>query len=137
MPIKTHRYTSIVTLSGRVQNLLARQIAANLAQHVRGMHMANYLNVRKQWVPRSDAAIQADLNDKFTFAFVEANNQVTGQVEDGVAILRGTVDTWLMWQTAIDLALEAGARRPHNLIAVRYGASSAPRFHGTHYYVSE
>lgn len=59
------------------------------------------------------------------------------KVEKGVAILRGTVDTWLMWQTAIDLALEAGSRRPHNLIAVRYGDPSAPRFYGPHYYVPE
>ncbi|MEO7675759.1 MAG: BON domain-containing protein, partial [Verrucomicrobiota bacterium] len=101
------------------------------------VHVNDYLNVCKQWVPKSDAAIQADLSDKLAYAFLDGNNQVTATVEDGVALLRGTVDTWLMWQTAMDLALEAGARRPHNLITVRYGAPSAPRFYGTHYYVPE
>jgi len=101
------------------------------------VHVANYLNVRKQWVPKSDSVIQADLSDKLAYGFLDKNNQVTATVEDGVAILRGTVDTWLMWQTAMDLAMEAGARRPHNLIAVRYGVPSAPRFYGTHYYVPE
>jgi osmotically-inducible protein OsmY len=101
------------------------------------VHVADYLAVRKQWVPKSDAAIAANLKDKLAFAFPDANDQVTATVGDGVAILRGTVDTWLMWQTAMDLALEAGARRPHNLIEVRYGDPSAPRFYGTHYYVPE
>jgi len=101
------------------------------------VHVADYLAVRKQWVPKSDASIHADLKDKLAFTFVEPNNQVTATVEDGVAILRGTVDTWLMWQTAMDQALEAGARRPHNLVTVRYGDPSAPRFYGTHYYVPE
>jgi osmotically-inducible protein OsmY len=101
------------------------------------VHVADYLAVRKQWVPKSDAVIEGGLKDKLAWSFVDPGNQVTATVEDGVAILRGTVDTWLMWQTAIDVALEAGARRPHNLIAVRYGEPSAPRFYGPHYYVPE
>lgn len=101
------------------------------------VHVADYLAVRKQWVPKSDAVIDAALKDKLAWSFVDPGNQVTATVEDGVAILRGTVDTWSMWQMAIDLALEAGARRPHNLIAVRYGEPSAPRFYGPHYYVPE
>jgi osmotically-inducible protein OsmY len=101
------------------------------------VHVNDYLAVRKEWVPKSDAAILADLNNKLRWDFVDPNNQVTATVEDGVAILRGTVDTWLMWQTAMELAVEAGARRPHNLINVRYGDPSAPRFYGTHYYVPE
>jgi hypothetical protein len=43
----------------------------------------------------------------------------------------------MMWQTAMELAMEAGARTPHNLIEVRYGAPSAPRFYDTHYYVPQ
>ena len=31
---------------------------------------------------------------------------MTAKVVDGVAILQGTVDTWLMWQTAMDQAIE-------------------------------
>jgi osmotically-inducible protein OsmY len=101
------------------------------------VHVNDYLAVRKQWVPKSDAAIEADLKDKLAYDFVDPNNQVTATVEDGVAILHGAVDTWMMWQTAMELAMEAGARTPHNLIEVRYGAPSAPRFYDTHYYVPE
>ena len=60
-----------------------------------------------------------------TLAFLP-DNQVTVKVVDGVAILQGTVDTWMMWQTAMDQAIAAGARRPHNLIEVRYGLPSGP-----------
>ncbi|MEO6789214.1 MAG: BON domain-containing protein [Chthoniobacteraceae bacterium] len=101
------------------------------------VHVSDYLAVRKEWVPKSDAAIQAALDDKLAYDFVDPNNQVTAKVEDGVAILNGTVDTWLMWQAAMDDAMEAGARRPHNLVKVRYGEPSAPHFYGTHYYIPE
>ncbi|MEO6755001.1 MAG: BON domain-containing protein, partial [Chthoniobacteraceae bacterium] len=101
------------------------------------VHVSSYLDVRKKWVPKSDAAIQAAINDKLAYDFVDPNNQVTATIEDGVAILRGTVDTWMMWQAAMEDAMDAGARRPHNLITVRYGDASAPQFYGTHYYVPE
>ena len=99
------------------------------------VHVNNYLAVRRQWVPKSDAAIQADLNDKLAYTFVDPNNQVTAKIEDGVAILSGTVDTWSMWQAAMDQAVAAGARRPHNLIQIRYGLPSGPHYYGPHDYV--
>jgi osmotically-inducible protein OsmY len=99
------------------------------------VHVNDYLAVRKNWVPKSDAAIQSDLNDKLTYAFIEPDNQVTAKVVDGVAILQGTVDTWMMWQTAMDQAIAAGARRPHNMIEVRYGLPSGPHYYGPHNYV--
>ena len=99
------------------------------------VHVNDYLAVRKNWVPKSDAAIQADLNDKLAYAFVDPDNQVTAKVVDGVAILQGTVDTWMMWQTAMDQAVAAGARRPHNLVEVRYGLPTGPHYYGPHDYV--
>jgi osmotically-inducible protein OsmY len=101
------------------------------------VHVADYLTVRKQWVPKSDAAIASYLKDKLAYDFVDPDNQVTATVVDGVAILQGTVDSWLMWQQALDRAIEAGARRPHNLIQVRYGEESAPHFYQTHEYEPE
>ena len=101
------------------------------------VHVNDYLAVRKVWAPKSDAAIEADLKDKLGYGFVDPNNQVSATVEDGVAILSGTVDTWSMWQAAMEMALEAGARRPHNMIQVRYAIPSASRFDETHYYVPE
>ena len=99
-----------VSLYGLVDTQFEKYHAEWSARCQQGVvHVNNYLAVRKQWVPKSDAAIQADLNDKLAYTFVDPNNQVTAKIEDGVAILRGTVDTWYMWQTAMDQAIAAGA----------------------------
>jgi osmotically-inducible protein OsmY len=125
-----------VSLYGVVDTEFEKEHAEWTASCQRGVvHVNDYLAFRKNWVPKSDAAIQADLNDKLAYAFVDPDNQVKARVVDGVAILEGTVDTWLMWQTAMDQAVAAGARRPHNLIEVRYGLPSNPHYYGPHNYV--
>jgi osmotically-inducible protein OsmY len=125
-----------VSLYGLVDTQFEKYHAEWTAHCQQGVvHVNNYLAVRKQWVPKSDAAIQADLDDKLAYTFVDPNNQVTAKIEDGVAILRGTVDTWSMWQAAMDQAVAAGARRPHNLIQIRYGLPSGPHYYGPHDYV--
>ena len=125
-----------VSLYGYVDTEFEKEHAVWTANCQKGVvHINDYLAVRKNWVPKSDAAIQADLNDKLAFAFVDPDNQVTAKVLDGVAILHGTVDTWMMWQTAMDQAVASGARRPHNLIEVRYGLPSGPHYYGPHNYV--
>jgi osmotically-inducible protein OsmY len=124
------------SLYGSVDTEFEKEHAVWTASCQKGVvHVNDYLTVRKNWVPKSDAAILADLNDKLAFVFVDPDSQVTAKVVDGVAILQGTVDTWLMWQTAMDQAIAAGARRPHNLIEVRYGLPSGPHYYGPHNYV--
>ena len=96
------------SLYGYVDTEFEKEHAVWTASCQKGVvHVNDYLAVRKNWVPKSDAAIQADLNDKLAYAFVDPDNQVTAKVVDGVAILQGTVDTWLMWQTAMDQAIAA------------------------------
>ena len=125
-----------VSLYGLVDTQFEKYHAEWIASRQKGVvHVNDYLAVRKKWTPKSDAAIEADLKDKLAYTFVGPNNQVTATVEDGVAILRGTVDTWYMWQTALDQAIAAGAREPHNLIEVRYGLPSGPHYYGPHDYV--
>ena len=124
------------SLYGYVDTEFEKEHAVWTASCQKGVvHVNDYLAVRKNWLPKSDAVIQVDLNDKLAYAFVDPDNQVTAKVTDGVAILQGTVDTWLMWQTAMDQAVAAGARRPHNLIEVRYGLPSGPHYYGPHDYV--
>ena len=101
------------------------------------VHINDYLAVRKKWKPKSDAAIQADLDKKLAYIFIDPNNQVSATVKNGVAILEGTVDSWYMWQTAMDQALAAGAREPHNIIQVRYGLPSGPHYYGPHAYIPQ
>ncbi len=125
-----------VSLYGYVDTDFEKEHAVWTTSCQKGVvHVNDYLAVRKNWVPKSDAAIQADVNDKLLYVFIDPDNQVTAKITDGVAILQGTVDTWMMWQTAMDQAIAAGARRPHNLIEVRYGLPSGPHYYGPHDYV--
>lgn len=125
-----------VSLYGIVDTQFEKYHAEWIASRQQGVvHVNDYLAVRKKWTPKSDAAIQADLDDKLAWTFVDPDNQVKATVKGGVAILTGTVDTWMMWQTAIDQALAAGAREPHNMIEVRYGLPSGPHYYGPHDYV--
>ncbi len=125
-----------VSLYGLVDTQFEKYHAEWIASRQKGVvHVNDYLSVRKKWKPKSDAAIAADLKDKLTYTFVDPDSQVTATVENGVAILRGTVDNWYMWQTALDQAIAAGAREPHNLIEVRYGIPSGPHYYGPHDYV--
>ena len=99
-----------VSLYGYVDTEFEKEHAEWTASCQQGVvHVNDYLAVRKNWAPKSDAAIQADLNDKLAYAFVDPDNQVSAKVVDGVAILQGTVDTWYMWQTAMNQAIAAGA----------------------------
>jgi osmotically-inducible protein OsmY len=99
------------------------------------VHVDNNLSVLKKWVKKSDAAIAADLKDRLELTFIGDENQVTAKVVNGVAILEGTVDSWLMWQTAIDQAMAAGAREPHVMIEVRYGEADGVPYYGPFDYV--
>lgn len=118
---RVHCQRAHVSLYGLVESQLEKQIAGWLADGVSGVvHVNNSLAVEQPWNEKSDEEIKTDLQRKLKYTFLDASNQVDVTIENGVAILRGEVDTWRQWQAAIDLALEAGARHPHNLINVRY-----------------
>ncbi|REJ82654.1 MAG: BON domain-containing protein [Planctomycetota bacterium] len=132
--IRVHCRNGHVSLYGLVDSDFEKKTAGWIAGGQKGVvHVNNYLSVPEDWVPRSDAEIKADIDEKLARTFFDRSNEVDVTVEDGVAILRGEVDTWRQWQWAMELAVEAGARRPHNLIKVRYH----PRHGGSRIYVPE
>lgn len=119
--IRVHCQRAHVSLYGVVDSHRKKQIAGWIAESVPGVvHVNNQLAVERPWISKSDDEIESDLRRKLKFAMFNDGNQVNVAVEDGVAILRGEVDTWRQWQAALDLALEAGAKSPHNMIRVRF-----------------
>lgn len=130
--IRVHCRNAHISLYGLVDSEFEKRAAGRIAGGQKGVvHVNNSLAVAKQWEPKSDAEIQADLEEKLKYTFFDKSHKIDVTVENGVAILRGEVDTWLAWQTAMNKAVEAGARRPHNLLKVRYH----PRHGGSRIYV--
>lgn len=127
--VRVHCKSAHVSIFGIVESKLEKQVAGWLADNVPGVvHVNNRLAIEREWEPKPDEKIQSDLQRKLKFTLTTAAEELDVTVEEGVAIIRGTVDTWRQWQTVTDLALEAGARHPHNLIDVRYHpAHGAPQ----------
>jgi osmotically-inducible protein OsmY len=132
--IRVHCRNAHVSLYGLVDSEFEKRVAGWAAGSQKGVvHVNNSLAVAKKWRPKSDAEIKADIEEKLRFTFFDKSNNIEVIVENGVAVLRGEVDTWLAWQTAMNKALEAGARQSHNLLKVRYH----PRHGGSRIYVPQ
>jgi hypothetical protein len=102
------------------------------------LHVDNHLAVRAKWVPKTDEAITKALKDQIDLMFVnDQENIVTFKVSNGVAIIVGSVETWYLWQSALDAALAAGAREPYMMIEVRHGTPASLRYAGPHDYVPQ
>ncbi|MBD3676119.1 MAG: BON domain-containing protein [Planctomycetaceae bacterium] len=132
--IRVHCRNGHVSLYGLVDTSFEKKAAGWISGAQKGVvHVNNYLSVAKEWVPKPDAEIKADIEEKLLRTFFDKSNQIDVTVEDGVAILRGEVDTWRQWQTAMEEVIQAGARRPHNLLDVRYH----PQHGGSDVYVPQ
>lgn len=119
--IRVHSGRAHVSLYGVVDSELEKKIAGWIAGGVPGVvHVNNALAVETQWKPKSDEQIANDLRRKLDTVLFTAGNDIEIRVVNGVAMMSGTVDTWRQWQAALDLAIEAGSRSPHNMIDVRY-----------------
>lgn len=94
----------IVTLTGTVDNLLAKARAADVATTVKGVRsVINRIDVEPV-VHRSDEEIEnlvaaALIGDAATEAY-----EIEAQVDDGVMTSKGTVDSWQEEQLAVKVA---------------------------------
>lgn len=119
--IRVHCQRAHVSLYGSVESELEKQVAEWIADGVTGVvHVNNSLAVEPQWKEKSDDAIKADLQRKLKYTLFDKSDNIDVTVENGTVILQGEVATWRQWQRVMDLAFEAGARHPHNLLNVRY-----------------
>jgi len=119
--IRVHCQRAHVSLYGIVESDLEKRVAQWIADGVTGVvHVNNSLAVEREWKEKSDEAIKSDLARKLKFSLFDKSDKIDVTVENGTVILRGEVATWRQWQLVMDLALEAGARHPHNLLNVRY-----------------
>lgn len=119
--IRVHCQNAHLQLYGVVDSEFEKQIATWTCDGLKGVvHVANHLAVpaddRKQ---PADDAIASTLEEKLKRNLIGGEASIDVRVKNGVAIMRGEVDSWQQWQAALNLALESGARKPHSLIRVR------------------
>ena len=70
---------------------------------------------------KSDWEIEQNIEDEFFWSPFVDGDDITVQVEDGVAHLTGTVDTWSEYEAARENALEGGAVIVDNDLLILYG----------------
>jgi osmotically-inducible protein OsmY len=132
--LRVHCRNAHVSLYGLVDSEFEKRAAGWTAGGQKGVvHVNNYLAVPKVWEQKPDAEIKADIEEKLKFTLQGAADKIDVTVKGGVAILRGEVDTWRQWQTVMNKSLEAGARKPHNLLKVHFH----PRHGGQRIYIGE
>lgn len=84
----------IVTLRGTVDNILKKERAARIAETVKGVRsVVNRIEVSPHW-NRMDWEIEKDAENALLFNAATESYEVEVSVQDNVATLTGTVDSW-------------------------------------------
>ncbi|QDU36626.1 Osmotically-inducible protein Y precursor [Maioricimonas rarisocia] len=113
----------IITLSGAVDNLLARERAARIASTVRGVQsVINRIEVDPPLTRRGDE-IEQDIESALLMAPATESYEVHASVSGGVVTLEGRVDSWQEKQLVERVVKGvAGVRGLQNNIIVEYAA---------------
>jgi osmotically-inducible protein OsmY len=113
----------IVTLSGEVDNLLAKERSAELAKTVKGVRaVVNEIQVTPT-VYRSDSAIRSDVEEAFLHDPATESYEINVFVNDGKVTLSGDVDSYQEKQLAETVAKGVwGVKELTNRINVEYEA---------------
>jgi osmotically-inducible protein OsmY len=116
-----------VDLYGEVDSELERKRAVEVAARTPGVIVVgDFLKTetasqKSHVADKSDWEIAQDIRHELFWSPFVATADVTVAVDDGVATLTGTVDTWSERQQAKDNALEGGAVAVINRLKVRNG----------------
>jgi len=111
-------------LYGTVDSETERQRAEEVTSTVVGLaHVANHLKVDFTQPVRPDWEIKQSIEQEMWWSpFVDAG-EVAVDVDEGVATLRGEVDTWAERNAASTNALDGGATRVNNQLNVKLEAN--------------
>ncbi len=83
----------IVTLSGSVDNLLAKQRAATIGESIKGVKSV-VNDIRVKPIERSDAEVEGDVEAALREDPATDSYEVEAEVQGGVVTLTGSVDSW-------------------------------------------
>lgn len=112
----------IVTLSGGIDNLLARKEANKIAQSTYGvLAVVNQLKIEAS---RPDDAVDKDVDTAISTDAAMESWKITSQVNNGIVTLEGIVDTWQERQLVATVASGVkGVKDINNNLIVNYDQS--------------
>jgi osmotically-inducible protein OsmY len=109
-----------VYLAGEVDSWIERIHAEQVAARVQGVvDIHNNLDVSRSRGFVSDRAIREEIEGELLWSPFVDSDEVHVTVDNGVATLTGTVDTWADYSWAAENAREGGALRVRNNLKVR------------------
>jgi osmotically-inducible protein OsmY len=116
-------------LYGAVDSQFEKTQAEMVASNVAGViEVSNELDVTERWTWRDDWEIRQDIESELWWSPFVDSDQVTVAVDDGVATLTGTVDSWQERSAAAENAREGGAKRVRNRLRVSDGEGTVPPY---------
>ncbi len=108
-------------LYGTVDSVYKKQRAAEIASQTTGVvDIKNNLKLAYKWVWKSDRAIAEDIRDQLFWSFMVDSDDISVKVKNGTATLTGQVNDILEHRAAVRNAFEAGARKVHDKLKVKY-----------------
>lgn len=120
LDVKVRVRNKKVYLNGTVDNYYERQCAEDVASRVFGVvAIKNNLNVEYTTTSKSDWEIKHDIESEFFWSYFVDSDDISVSVENGVATLKGTVDSWQELNAAINNAFEGGARKVESELTVK------------------
>jgi osmotically-inducible protein OsmY len=126
---------SWVTLTGDVNTSFEKWKAFQVASGVEGVtRVFNNIDFEHEWTWQPDSEIKDEVKDQLWWSPFVDSDDVNVEVDNGVATLTGTVDTWSERQDAEENAYEGGAKDVDNNLNVDneyYGPYR--RFDGYHW----
>jgi osmotically-inducible protein OsmY len=121
-----HKLTALVRnqqvhLYGEVPTYYVKDRADDVAARVFGVAaVANHIEVTPSATTRNDRRIKEEIEDQFFWSIFVDGSDIVVEVEDGVATLRGKVDSWHELKAAVENTFQAGARAVENRLEVEH-----------------
>ncbi len=146
--IRVRVVNGVVNLDGEVDTPFLKVKSENIASQIKGVvHVKNRIYVKSQgknysykiyvdpWAPydsewydirqvfsyrtKNDSEIRKQIENELWWSPFVDSEDIKVSVEDGAATLTGFVDSWLEYRAATENALEGGAVRVRNKLALR------------------
>ena len=114
-------YGGTVYLSGKVHTSWEKRHAGEIAGQIEGVsRVVNNISSERQWSWKPDWQLKDNIERQYFWSPFVDGDQVNVTVENGIATLTGTVDTYSERQSAEDNAFEGGAKDVVNNLMVSY-----------------